>query len=126
MRPFNGIFNLRLGKEVSIDDKGFSIDEPVRMPTMIASGLLILKVVSESGENFICLDVRKKRTDYANHKASDQRYLGCPDLPTSSPKETSPMNHKAMYEGRPVVFLSENGIGWIKLVGLYVDNVAFG
>jgi hypothetical protein len=38
---------------------GFSIDVPVQLSTMLASGFIVLKVVSVKGEHLICKDIRK-------------------------------------------------------------------
>ncbi|KAK6829775.1 hypothetical protein PG987_010359 [Apiospora arundinis] len=77
--PFNGMFNPE-----QRHGTGFSIDEPLRLSTMIASGFLILKVASKAGEHLICLDVRKP-LDYAANNARDLRYLSCLDIPNRDP-----------------------------------------
>ncbi|KLU85047.1 hypothetical protein MAPG_04079 [Magnaporthiopsis poae ATCC 64411] len=41
--------------------EGFIIDVPTHLSTMVASGLLVFKVLNESGEHLVCLDTRKGR-----------------------------------------------------------------
>ncbi|KAK0109762.1 hypothetical protein ONS95_002438 [Cadophora gregata] len=53
--PYNGMFDRR----AESGSEGFSIDVPIQLSTMIASGFVILKVLSVKGERLICLDVRK-------------------------------------------------------------------
>ncbi|KAI4644515.1 hypothetical protein J4E93_006420 [Alternaria ventricosa] len=50
--PYNGMFDRR----AESGNEGFSIDIPVHLSTMLASGFIVLKVLSVKGERLICLD----------------------------------------------------------------------
>jgi hypothetical protein len=126
--PYNGMFGskLTLPKD-SETSEGFSIDVPVKLSTMIASGFVVLKVVSENGEHLIVLDARKDvATDYAEKTARDLDYLCCLDIPSTDPEDTQNMNKNTLSGGRPVVFLARRHIGWNRLIGLCTDNIIFG
>ena len=51
--PYNGIFSRQ-----TPDSSGFTINEPTHISTMMASGLVVLKVLNAFGELLVCLDVR--------------------------------------------------------------------
>ncbi|KAK8850898.1 hypothetical protein PGQ11_013377 [Apiospora arundinis] len=118
--PFNGMFN-----PDERHDSGFSINEPMRISTMIASGFLVLKVASQVGEHLVCLDGRKTKAR-ARREVYDEEHLSCLNMPNMDPEAVSQMKYKAILEESPVVFLSLNKISWLKIVGLYTDIVAFG
>jgi hypothetical protein len=117
--PFNGMFSRRVeDAQPGGSVVGFSIDVPVQLSTMLASGFIVLKVLSTQGEHLICLDARKKTApDYANSRSHPVSYLSCMDLP-SGDESTKSEND--------VLYLRRNNIGWYKLVGLYHANAVFG
>jgi hypothetical protein len=122
--PFNGMF-LRKAEQQS---DGFSIDVAVRLSTMLASGFIILKVLSHSGEHLICLDARKgSRIDYASKTDSEVNYLSCIDLEDleHENKDTDPI--KTKFKGpSKVLYLTRNELKWHKLLGLYLWDSHFG
>ncbi|ORY68373.1 uncharacterized protein BCR38DRAFT_481860 [Pseudomassariella vexata] len=107
--PCNGRFGSKLRPpqdgDVSEGDVSteFSIDEPVKLSTMMASGFIIFKVVSENGEYLIVLDATKNAaTGHAERKAQNLKYLCCLDLPSMDPEDTQNMNEKALSGRKPV------------------------
>jgi hypothetical protein len=116
--PYNGMFT----KQSESPSEGFSIDEPVKLSTMLKSGFIILKVISHQGEHIVCLDARKKSyLDFADSDTTERTYLSCLEMPipevTTGRKERKTPN---------VFYLQQNDIGWNKLVGLFVGEVVFG
>jgi hypothetical protein len=77
--PYNGMFSRRAeDAPPGVFVFGFSIDVPVHLSTMLASGFIVLKVLSTEGEHLICLDARKKTApDYANSRSHPTNYLSC-------------------------------------------------
>jgi hypothetical protein len=119
--PYNGMFD----KKSDPPAEGFAIDEPVRVSTMLASGFIVLKVVSNQGEHLICLDARKKSgVDYADSNAPKLMYLSCDEIPSNEAEDTA--GQKSSKTSKTVLHLSRNGIGWHKLIGLFVGDAVFG
>lgn len=114
----NGMFS----RQSDSPSEGFSIDEPVKLSTMLKSGFIILKVISHQGEHIICLDARKESyLDYADSDTSRLTYLSCLEIPV--PEETAERKGR---KSPNVLYLQRNSIGWNKLVGLFVGEMVFG
>ena len=112
--PYNGMFS----RPAEGTSSGFSINHPVHLTTMLASGFVILKVLSIEGEHLICLDARKKvRNDYASSSSEACMYLSCIDMPNNADSSRK--------EGE-VLYLRNHHIKWHKVVGLYFANAVFG
>lgn len=83
--PYNGMFCRRCDprvqeKRFAVSQKiGFSIDRPVALQTLFASGFVILKLASSGGEDLICLDGRKGAWDKATYKRQ-ARWMTCRDF----------------------------------------------
>jgi hypothetical protein len=122
--PYNGMFD----KRSEGDMEGFAIDEPVRLSTMLASGFIVLKVISHHGEHLICLDARNKSgVDYANSNASEVMYLSYVEMPNNELEDVvSQVGQKPNKASKTVLYLFQNGIGWHKLIGLFVGDAVFG
>jgi hypothetical protein len=120
--PYNGMFD----RKSEATSEGFAIDEPVQLSTMLASGFIILKVISYHGEHLICLDARKRSVlDYADSEASlSMDYLSCLEL--SNGEEEESMDRKPSKTSNTVLYLSRNSMGWHKMVGLFVGDAVFG
>jgi len=120
--PYNGMFD----RKSEVSSEGFAIDEPVQLSTMLASGFVILKFISYHGEHLICLDARKGNDlDYANSEASvSMKYLSCLEMPNGEAEEF--VSRRPNRTSKTVLHLSENPIGWHKMVGLFVGDAVFG
>jgi hypothetical protein len=120
--PYNGMFD----RKSEGSSEGFAIDEPVQLSTMLASGFVILKVISYHGEHLICLDARKGNDlDYANSEASvSMKYLSCLEMSNGEAEEF--VSRRPNRTSKTVLHLSENSIGWHKMVGLFVGDAVFG
>ncbi len=70
--PHNGIF-----QRAATEEDGFSIDEPVHLSTMLASGFVVLKVPNEKGEHLIFIDVRKGAEMDVALKNETGKHLAC-------------------------------------------------
>lgn len=121
--PYNGMFSRKVRMP---ETEGFSIDVPSHLSTLLASGLIILKVLSLNGEHLIVLDVRKGTAlDWAVHEAVNTEYLSCQDLDKrdfedEDEEEINPL-------GTPrVLFLLRRKVTYTKVLGLYVSNSSFG
>jgi len=99
---------------------GFSIDEPVDLSTMLTSGFVVLKVLSEKGEHLICLDVRKGAPwDWASRNQY-KFFLACMDLG----KDKRGMDAS---DGKfKVLKLTWNEVRWNRVLGLLIGDSSFG
>ncbi|KAJ4375369.1 hypothetical protein N0V83_002455 [Neocucurbitaria cava] len=120
--PYNGMFD----RKSEVPSEGFAIDEPVQLSTMLASGFIILKVISYHGEHLICLDARKRSfLDFANSEASmSMNYLSCLEMSSGEAEES--MSRKPSKASKTVLYLSRNNIGWHQMAGLFVGDAVFG
>lgn len=116
--PYNGMFS----KQSESPSEGFSIDEPVKLSTMLKSGFIILKVISHQGEHIVCLDARKgSHLDYADSDTIKEEYLCCFEIPI--PEEATGRKRR---KTPSVLYLQRKDIRWNKLAGLFVGEVVFG
>ncbi|KAF2731924.1 hypothetical protein EJ04DRAFT_554380 [Polyplosphaeria fusca] len=112
--PYNGMFS----RCAEANAAGFSINSPVHLTTMLASGFILLKVLSMEGEHLISLDARKKAVaDYAHGSTGRVTYLSCMEIPSSTNAEK---------RGGEVLYLKQHSIEWNKLAGLYFVDAVFG
>ena len=129
--PYNGMFGRR-----SEDTHGFSIDVPVQLLTMLASGFVVLKVVNEKGEHLLCLDVRKGVDGVGTIVLENDEYLSCMDIgkdelqtafdDRASKSAWSTMNRFAKAKEEKVIRLSVHNFRYNKVLGLYIRDSRFG
>jgi hypothetical protein len=123
------------GRKASALD-GFSINVPVKLSTMLASGFIVLKVVNETGEHLICEDVRKGAPPRYITADDDMVFLVCKDIGRDAlefesddedgssikPKKPAPKGR-----GKRVFYLKTvEGFHWRKVLGLYIRDSEFG
>ena len=119
--PYNGMF---LRRVEAPETEGFSIDVPSHLSTLLASGFIILKVLSLRGEHLIILDVRKGTTvDYAVHEGMNTEYLSCLDLGKRDLEDDE--ENDALGTPR-VLYLLRGKVTYTKVLGLYICNSSFG
>lgn len=135
--PFNGMF----GRKADGPD-GFSIDEPVKLSTMLASGFIVLKVINEKGEHLICEDVRKGSAGTSISRDEFEKFLACMDVGRDAigdssddeeEKEGERKNEKGAVvkvrrkeESEKVLKLKVEEFRWSKVLGLYIRDSKFG
>ncbi|KAI9780750.1 MAG: hypothetical protein M1839_006537 [Geoglossum umbratile] len=130
--PYNGMF----GRKTTETGSGFSIDSPVHLSTMLASGFVVLKVINELGEHLICEDVRKGAPARSIPSGGDQEYISYMDIGKDAvgdePDEMDEMNEKhsmgkaAEAASQKVLRLSMKKFTWKKIAGLYIHDSKFG
>jgi hypothetical protein len=77
-----GLYNGMFTKQSDAPSEGFSIDEPVKLSSMLKSGFIILEVISHQGEHIVCLDAMKGSCiDHADRDTTKQTYLSCFEIP---------------------------------------------
>jgi hypothetical protein len=122
--PYNGMFSRRADAPGS---EGFSIDVAAQLSTMLASGFIILKVLSSSGEHLITLDVRKGTDlDYASHDGVGVKYLACLDLGKMDFDEDGDDIIENPSKTPTVLHLLHGELHYTKVLGLYVCDSLFG
>lgn len=129
--PYNGMFGRR-----SDDARGFSIDVPVQLLTMLASGFVVLKVVNEKGEHLLCLDVRKGVEGVGITVLENDQNLSCMDIgkdelqtafdDRASRSAWSTMNRFTKTSQEKVIRLSLHDFRYNKVLGLYIRDSRFG
>ena len=129
--PYNGMFGRR-----SEGTRGFSIDVPVQLLTMLASGFVVLKVVNEKGEHLMCLDVRKGVEGVGTTALEDDQNLSCMDIgkdelqtafdDRASRSAWSSMNRFTKAKQEKVIRLSAHNFRYNKVLGLYIRDSRFG
>lgn len=125
--PYNGMFI-----RVAEGSNGFSIDEPVQLSTMLASGFIILKVLNEYGEHLVCLDVRKGSAGQAPMTNQVEELLACMNIYKDA--ESNALDEVGVIEGRgtsrqeleKVKKLTLVKLRWFKILGLYIHDSTFG
>ncbi len=132
--PYNGMF----GRQTE-DARGFAIDEPVQLLTMLASGFVILKVINEKGEHLLCLDVRKGVEGVGTLANEDDKVLSCLDVGKDE-LQTAFDNRSWKRQGgawptrarftkakqEKVTRLKLHDLRYDKVQGLYIRDSAFG
>jgi hypothetical protein len=137
--PYNGMFMRRVqpdssesaeGKSPANTQKtdsapttygaGFSIDVPLNIYTMLASGIVPLKVRDHTGEHLICIDGRKGKWDRAQG-GRRARWMTCRNF-NSEDLEDQSEDHslKEVHRLERVRFM------WTKVLGVYVKDSVFG
>ena len=118
--PYNGMFTRKAENQ-----EGFSIDVPVQLSTLLASGFVILKVLSDEGEHLILLDARKDSLlDSAYTSERMVRYISCLDIRKKDVRDDG-VNLKSKEKGAgKILFLTENHLRWNKVLGLYIQSQA--
>jgi hypothetical protein len=130
--PFNGMFSRK-----SEGGSGFSINEPVKLSTMLASGFIVFKVANHTGEHMICADVREG-TDYSEFRIDhEEKYLAHMDIGEDfvETEEAAPFqmlnrnqSQQAISKDRPrkVFLLREEEFSFKKVIGVYAHDALFG
>jgi hypothetical protein len=134
--PFNGMFTRK-----SEGSEGFSIDEPLKLSTMLASGFIVLKVRNETGEHLICADIRKG-TNFGQFAVdTKEKYLAYKDIAAEESDEESeddksapsfdeknPVSRKTTQRGQSgkIFLLREEAFRFKKVIGVYVRDSLFG
>ena len=133
--PFNGMFSRKSEKSGA----GFAVDESVRLPTMLASGFVLLKVVNEMGEHLICIDVRKGVQGVGTLKQTNEKPLACIDIGRDELQDA--MTDRSFdaakkvwpslkgFTRKPlekVMRLTESELRYNKVLGLYIKDSRFG
>lgn len=122
--PYNGMFDRR----AESGNEGFSIDVPIRLSTMLASGFVILKVLSVKGERLICLDVRKG-SDWgigAAMRHHHVEYLSCTDLEEEDEVKIESLEDTNGAIGNKILRLIRLHFLWTRVLGVYVRDYYFG
>ncbi|ERF72635.1 hypothetical protein EPUS_05689 [Endocarpon pusillum Z07020] len=124
--PYNGMFSNR-----SDSAEGFSIDVPVKLSTMLASGFIVLKVLGDSGEHLLILDARKGSSmDWANKSTHSASYLCCLDIESNEDYHDEGKDLAVSTHSRPLAndihFVKKQNVSWSRLVGLYIADSWFG
>jgi hypothetical protein len=132
--PFNGMF----GRKAEGTD-GFSIDVPVQLSTMLASGFIVLKVVNETGEHLICEDIRKGAPSQVIGREVKGEFLTYLDIGKDALEENSndddeeveresdsSITSKPEAKVEKVLHLTVREFRFRKVLGLYVRDSKFG
>jgi hypothetical protein len=133
--PYNGMFKNRVqtgdsdkSKNTRVAAEGFSIDESLQTYTMLASGIVPLKVRDHTGEHLICIDGRKGGWDGARARTKGN-WMTCKNFNAEDLDDTTQVTG-----GRPadrhrlhdVHRLERVGFKWTKVLGVYVKDSRFG
>jgi len=113
--PYNGIFQRR----AQTGGEGFAIDVAVDLSTMLASGFIVPKVLSQKGEHLICLDVRTGTEWDTADRFRVKTHLACIDLGKDGLTETDTKE-------KAIIMLSMEVFRWNRVLGLFIGNVKFG
>ena len=122
--PYNGMFDRR----AEFGSAGFSIDVPIQLSTMLASGFVLLKVLSVKGERLICLDVRKG-SEWgigAAMKHHHGEHLACTDLEDEEDKKEVQEKPDGVTGGKKILRLTRSEFLWTRVLGVYVRDSLFG
>jgi hypothetical protein len=105
--------------------QGFSIDVPVHLITLLASGFIVLKAMNSAGEHLICIDGRKGGWDAAM-QGRRGHWITCPDYNTDALENVhgSGINEKDI--NRKIHMLRRVDFRWTKILGIYVKDSRFG
>jgi len=133
--PYNGMFSRTIekrGRKNREKDKettvivrqGFSIDEPLHVYTMLASGIVPLKVRDGHGEHLICIDGRKGGWDMAN-SGRRLNWMTCPNFASEDLENMYDGNAPGTKE-RGVHMLERIQFKWARVLGVYVKDCKFG
>ncbi|KAF6835378.1 hypothetical protein CMUS01_05791 [Colletotrichum musicola] len=104
--PFNRLFMRRY-------DDGFSIDVKMELRTLVASGIIVVKVATHMGPALVCLDIRRgvdgrSIIPHYHSAEKDERILGCFEFPDTLEKD----------EEIPLQELPR-GMAWTRILGVY-------
>ncbi|KAL0929324.1 uncharacterized protein CTRU02_215730 [Colletotrichum truncatum] len=104
--PFNRLFSRRY-------DDGFSIDVKMELRTLVASGIIVIKVATNMGPGLVCLDVRRGAygrsvIQHYDSPEKDEHVLGCFEFPEAFEDN----------EEIPLQTLSES-MTWTWILGVY-------
>ena len=141
--PYTGMF-----KRALKNGGGLVVDEPVQLSTMLASGFVIFKVLSEQGEHLICIDVRKGANSRQIVSGEIKEYLVCMDVgqeefddgvvgldqdPTDGVVDAGKQVNKkeaaksdTNTRANKVLMLDRVEFRWTKMLGLYIKDSRFG
>jgi hypothetical protein len=122
--PYNGMFD----RQAESGNDGFSIDIPVQLSTMLASGFIVLKVLSAKGERLICLDVRKSFESGIGVAMKHQHveYLTCTDLEDEKDIKREASESGDSTPKKKILRLTRTQFTWTRVLGVYVRDSLFG
>ncbi|KAF2660314.1 hypothetical protein K491DRAFT_711818 [Lophiostoma macrostomum CBS 122681] len=126
--PYNGMFR----KNKSETGDGFAIDTPARLSTMLASGFIVLKVLSDHGDHLLVLDARKETAamDYARSTAHALQYFCCKNIDAEQESRVTKDGSGTTNTAKPscgnIYRIKWQSVSWAKLGGLYVADSWFG
>ncbi|KAK7935974.1 hypothetical protein PG985_001469 [Apiospora marii] len=125
--PYNGMFKRRCdpreGK--AMYDDGFSINIPVSLFTMFASGFVILKVANRSGDALICIDGRKGGWDAA-HQNQKGNWLTCRDFNEDYLERARNSGLEKKDLSKKILALERIEFSWDRVLGVYIQDSNFG
>ena len=111
--PYNGIFPMR-GRDAT---HGFAIDCGFKMETLVACGLLVLKVNGYDGIRLVCIGGRRELESAGWQSGAPSRGLVC----------RLPQQHESSKTEEPELFFKEDRFVWQEGDGLYKnDRARFG
>jgi hypothetical protein len=108
---------------VRIHRKGFSIDIPLNVDTMLAGGIIPIKVQDGSGDILICLDGRKGFIDIAVPNTGGN-WLTCRNFNRYSLENI--FDSEVKERNDQVHTLERIKLRWRKVLGVYVKDEKFG
>ena len=132
--PYNGMFRQRCDPRESSKSKKknpvlnrvrFSIDVPVDIITMLASGFVVLKVLNAAGEHLICIDGRKGGWDAAR-QGREGNWMTCPNFTYDALENVHGSGVKDRDIKRRIHMLERREFTWNKVLGVYTNESRFG
>jgi hypothetical protein len=138
--PYNGMFDHTLERRgikrdrdeeknrnkglTVVMSQGFSIDEPSHVYTLLASGIVVLKVRDGRGEHLICIDGRKGFWDMSR-SGTKGKWMTCPNF-NSEHLENMFSEHQRGSRESSVYMLERVDFSWARVLGVYVKDSKFG
>ncbi|KAK4201839.1 hypothetical protein QBC40DRAFT_323004 [Triangularia verruculosa] len=91
---------------------GFSIDVRIELRTLIASGIIVVKVTGRQGHGLVCMDLRrgaqgKRHISHSDEIEGNEHVLACYDL------------NEAFDEDQDVLLLDVSAATWTRILGIY-------
>ncbi|KAK0620604.1 hypothetical protein B0T14DRAFT_521803 [Immersiella caudata] len=108
-----GPYNKPFARRSEDGGDGFSIDVKIQLKTLMASGIIMVKVAGRQGLGLICLDLRRgspgrDRICHSDDIEEDEYALGCFDLPEEYDED---QDVRLLMQG--------SGRGWTRILGIY-------
>lgn len=119
--PYNSVFHQRWEEKTD----GFIIDEPIDLWTLMAAGMIVLKVVSTHDEYLVCLDGRRDNWNDALQGAQDD-WLAYRYFNQVAVGKIYGASRSGATNEREVFTLEQTSIKVSKVLGVYVREARFG